>query len=260
MLRSCALAVAMLLLALPALASAQTTATSGSDFATSGSDPAASGSDPATTCAEQTAGSDTTPAMVSTSGSPSGGTPAGSPESDPTMGPGGGAGEAATASGAAASAADAPMSGDVPLATVAQEPQPEPEGPGSEQPDEPGGEPQAPSGDDPVEVPSGEAPATGGGLPRTGLEVLKLGLLGLVFVLVGARIRAVLKRRGGATGLAPDGLPHDAPDAAELRYTDLDTGRAGRGEWSFPDPDEAAPTGLLPSTAMARRNARRRER
>jgi hypothetical protein len=31
---------------------------------------------------------------------------------------------------------------------------------------------------------------------------------------------------------------------------------AGRDEWSFPDPDEPAPTGLLPSTASARRRAR----
>ena len=33
-----------------------------------------------------------------------------------------------------------------------------------------------------------------------------------------------------------------------------------RDGWSFPDPDEPAPTGLLPSTAMARRQAREHER
>ena len=214
MLRSCVLALAMLLLALPALAYAQTTATSGSA---------------------------------------SGGTPVASSDSDPTISSSGGAETpAAEASEAASAGTDAPMGGDVPLATVAQEPEPEPEpeGPGEEQPAEPGGESQTPTGEDPVEVPGGEAPATGGGLPRTGIEVLKLGLLGLVLVLVGARIRAVLKRRGGVTGLAPDGLPHAAPSVAT---------RGRRDEWSFPDPDEAAPTGLLPSTAMARRKARTRE-
>ena len=213
MLRSCALALAMLLLALPALAYAQTTATSGSA---------------------------------------SGGTPAASSDSDPTISSSGGAATSAAASDATSAGTDAPMSGDVPLATVAQEPEPEPEpeGPGEEQPGEPGGEPQAPTGVDPVEVPGGEEPATGGGLPRTGIEVLKLGLLGLVLVLVGARIRVVLKRRGGVTRLAPDGLPHAAPSVAT---------RGRRDEWSFPDPDEAAPTGLLPSTAMARRKARMRE-
>lgn len=211
MLRSCALALAMLLLALAAPAYAQTAATSGSA---------------------------------------SGGTPAASSDSDPTISSSGGAAtSAAEASDATSAGTDAPMSGDVPLATVAQEPEPEPEpeGPGEEQPGEPGGEPQTPTGEDPVEVPGGEAPASGGG---TGIEVLKLGLLGLVLVLVGARIRAVLKRRGRVTGLAPDGLPHAAPSVAT---------RGRRDEWSFPDPDEAAPTGLLPSTAMARRKARMRE-
>ena len=220
MLRSCALALAMLLLALAAPAYAQTTATSGSA---------------------------------------SGGTPAASSDSDPTISSNGGAATSPAASDTTSAGTDAPISGDVPLATVAQEPEPEPEpeGPGEEQPGEPGGEPQTPTGEDPVEVPAGEAPATGGGLPRTGIEVLKLALLGLVLVLVGARIRAVLKRRAGGTGLAPDGLPHGEP--AVGHYAGVEPTRDGRDAWSFPDPDEAAPTGLLPSTAMARRKARTRE-
>ena len=221
MLRSCALALAMLLLALATPAYAQTTATSGS---------------------------------------PSGGTPVVATGSDPTMSSSGGAETpAAEAAEAASAGPDAPMSGDVPLATVAQEPEPEPEpeGPGEEQPGEPGGEPQTPTGEDPVEVPGGEAPATGGGLPRTGIEVLQLALLGLVLVLVGARIRAVLKRRAGVTGLAPDGLPHGEPAVGS--YAGVETTRDGRDAWAIPDPDEAAPTGLLPSTATARRKARTRE-
>ena len=87
--------------------------------------------------------------------------------------------------------------------------------------------------------------------------MLKLALLGLVLVLVGARIRAVLKRRAGVTGLAPDGLPHGEP--AVGHHAGAEPTRDGRDAWSFPDPDEAAPTGLLPSTAMARRKARMHE-
>ena len=42
-------------------------------------------------------------------------------------------------------------------------------------------------------------------------------------------------------------------------YARVEPTRDGRDAWSFPDPDEAAPTGLLPSTAMARRKARMHE-
>jgi hypothetical protein len=159
-------------------------------------------------------------------------------------------------------------SGDRPPIRVAQEPEPEPEGPGEEQPqpegpgegqpDEPGGEPQAPTGDEPEddepdEVLGDEAPATAGVLPRSGLETLKLGLLGFVFLLVGARLRAVAKRRhaelrrrdrfvaaGDAEApLGPDGLPRAAPAVSS----------------PHPPADEPAPTGLLPSTATAKRRA-----
>lgn len=150
---------------------------------------------------------------------------------------------------------------DAPVATVAQEPEPDPEG-GEEQPGEPSGEPQPPTGDEPVEAPGGEAPATGGGLPRTGLEALKLALLGFVLFLVGARVRAVMKRRqAGPAELAPDGLPHEAPAVSGLAAEGPEEEDATevRDGWSFPDPDEPAPTGLLPSTAMARRQARERE-
>lgn len=165
------------------------------------------------------------------------------------------------------------MSGDLPLANAAQEPEPDPEGPGREQPGEPGGEAQPPTGDDPLEVPGDEAPVTGGGLPRTGLEVLKLGLLGLVFLMVGARVRAIARRRRRSRRrLAADGLPDGSPTVnavhppahreetqaaeAELEY---ERTRRERDVWSFPDPNEPAPTGLLPSTAMAKRRARARE-
>ena len=181
-------------------------------------------------------------------------------------------------------------SGAPPLAGAAQEPEPEPEGPGQEQPEEPGGEPQDPTGEEPVE--GDEGGETGGGLPRTGLAVLQLLLLGVVLVLVGARLRVLLKRRRDSreepepdapADLEPDGLPredavvayrqpaddleeedeeyeYDEPGyaeedghTAELEHADDDD------EWTFPDPDEPAPTGLLPSTAIARRQARLRQ-
>ncbi len=219
MVRSCVLAAATLLLALPALAHGQTTA--------------AGGSDPAS-CAE----------------------PAGATGSDPAavVPPGGG--------DVPIGVSDAPVATVATVATVAQEPEPDPES-GEEQPGEPSGEAQPPTGDDPVEAPGGEAPATGGGLPRTGLEALKLALLGFVLFLVGARVRAVMKRReAGPAALAADGLPHEAPAvsglAAEEPEEEEDVTEVRHG-WSFPDPDEPAPSGLLPSTAMARRQAREHE-
>jgi hypothetical protein len=219
--------------------------------------------------------------VASSDGSSSGGTPVASTDDDPTT---------SSSGGADTSAVDAAMSGDVPLATVAQEPEPDPDGPGQEQPSEPGGEPQPPTGDDPVEVPGGEAPATGGGLPRTGLEALKLALLGLVLMLVGARVRAIARRRRSRSKLSADGLPDGTPTVSAVAVPALDEPevdldheqhhddrdldeqgdethayayaeqpRGGRDVWSFPDPNEPAPTGLLPSTAMAKRRARLRE-
>jgi hypothetical protein len=224
MLRFCALALATLLLALSAPASAQVSGDSGS-----------------------------------------GGTPVSFAVSDTS---GGVAAPEVDTSASAASADASIRSGDRPPIRVAQEPEPEPEGPGEEQPqqqgpgeeqpDEPGGEPQPPTGDEseddePVEVLGDEAPATAGVLPRSGLETLKLGLLGFVFLLVGARLRAVAKRRhaelrrrdrfvaaGDAEApLAPDGLPRAAPAVSS----------------PHPPADEPAPSGLLPSTATAKRRA-----
>jgi hypothetical protein len=182
---------------------------------------------------------------------------------------------------------------DVPAVTVAQEPEPEPEpepqpepepeGPGEQQPDEPAGEPQPPTIEEAIALPVAGAPAAAGGLPRTGLQVLKLALLGLVLLLVGARLRVLAKRRRARArrarpseaeyqaypALAPDGLPHSAPAAREFASDSLDEAtvepgepqqrRRRRDEWSFPDPREPTPTGLLPSTAMARRRARERK-
>jgi hypothetical protein len=220
---------------------------------------------------------------TATSGSSSGGTTASVTDGDPAMGSSGGATTPADPSGTADSTTaggDVPMSGDLPLAPAAQEPEPEPdpEGPGQEQPGEPGGEAQPPTGDDSVEAVGQEAPAAGGGLPSTGLEILKLGLLGLVLVLEGARVRAIARRRRSQAKLAADGLPDGTPTASAVpvpepdleqdeqddhdetrEHAHAEQARSGRDEWSFPDPSEPGPTGLLPSTAMAKRRARERE-
>ncbi|MGH2745105.1 MAG: hypothetical protein ACRDN8_21965, partial [Thermoleophilaceae bacterium] len=164
-------------------------------------------------------------------------------------------------------------SADGPAAVAAQDPQPEPEGPGQEQPGQPGEEPppvaipEVPSG----EAPAGEAPAgeTGGGLPRTGLEVLQLALLGIVLLLVGARLRVLaLRRKQRAPGPGwddsdpvyedhiADAAPGEHAYTREHAYATEHDYVAQRDEWAFPDPSEPAPTGLLPSTASARRQAR----
>ncbi len=287
MLRSLAVALATLLLALPAAAVAQTTATGAVD-------PAG--------CPEPSGTSGSAPAVASSGVLDSGGTAVSPTDSGVTSSSTGGAGATTAASQAGTISAEGC---DVPLATVAQEPepepepepQPEPEGQGEPQPDEPAGEPQPPTIEEPINVPVAEAAATAGSLPRTGLQALKLALLGLVLLLVGARLRVLAKRRRARAkrarssaaafrahpGLAPDGLPHHAPGAGGFASGSFDEAaveqdecppveqtpvaaahspqprRRGRNEWSFPDPREPTPTGLLPSTAMARRRARERD-
>ena len=153
-------------------------------------------------------------------------------------------------------------SGAPPLAGAAQEPEPEPEGPGQEQPEEPGGEPQDPTGEEPVE--GGEGGETGGGLPRTGLAVLQLLLLGVVLVLVGARLRVLLKRRRDAreepepdapADLEPDGLPReDAVVAYRQPADDLEVEEDEEYEYDEPGyAEEDMPHGR----ARARRRRRR---
>ena len=269
------LALATALLVLPTTAGAQTT-----------SDPSAGGTG---SCADSADAAAATPASA-TGDSPSGGTPDSGPDIAPASSGGTGTSISPGSSGGVAgeTASGGSASGAPPLAGAAQEPEPEPEGPGQEQPEEPGGEPQDPTGEEPVE--GGEGGETGGGLPRTGLAVLQLLLLGVVLVLVGARLRVLLKRRRDArdepepdapADLEPDGLPREdavvayrqpADDLEENEEYEYDEAgyaeedghtaeleHADDDEWTFPDPDEPAPTGLLPSTAIARRQARLRQ-
>jgi hypothetical protein len=260
--RFSAVAVATLLLALPTPAAAQTPG----DVPPTVSCVDAAGGSTATAAVSDggTLGPSTTPVPDAGGGvDPS--LPSGADTSTAAEGGASSTGE----SGGSTRGARASARG-VPLASAAQDPEPEPEGPGEQQPTQPGGEPQPPAGED---------DEGGGGLPQTGLEALQLGLLGLVLLMVGARVRAIAKQRRRPAAdagredeaeLAPDGLPRspsvvayrDAPEEAEALAGDaeeLELGDApARDEWSFPDPNEPAPTGLLPSTAIARRQARRR--
>jgi hypothetical protein len=97
-----------------------------------------------------------------------------------------------------------------------------------------------------------------GGVAGSGLQALKLVLLGFVLLLVGARLRVVavarrarLHEQGYFTAtaeaqsrLAPDGLPEAAPTASSFTPP-VD-------EHEDPEPQ---PAGVLPSTATAKRKA-----
>jgi hypothetical protein len=73
------------------------------------------------------------------------------------------------------------------------------------------------------------------------IEVLQLALLVIALLLVAARLRVLALRRR----VVPPRRATPAPSR-----------RATPDEWPFPDPSAPAPTGLLPSTASARRRAR----
>jgi hypothetical protein len=103
-----------------------------------------------------------------------------------------------------------------------------------------------------------QAAVVAGGLAGSGLQALKLVLLGFVLLLVGARLRVVARARRArlheqgyftATAeaqprLAPDGLPEAAPAASSFTPP--------VGEHEDPEPQ---PAGALPSTATAKRKA-----
>jgi hypothetical protein len=106
-------------------------------------------------------------------------------------------------------------------------------------------------------------PAVGGGLPQTGIEVFQLTLLGIALLLVGARLRVLALRRRHRPSdrgwrAADPAYEEDFAGPVVARRVEPAPSRrpAQRDEWPFPDPDEPAPTGLLPSTAGARRQAR----
>ena len=233
---------------------------------------AAQTTDVTSSCAE----TDDMTLTAAASGADSGGTPA-EPVGDGTGSGGAPAGYDSSTSNSATGdvptgSGDTSLGSDTVGAVPSQEPEPEPEGPGEEQP----GDPQTPEIPEIPETPGGEeqlGEETGGGLPRTGLEVLQLGLLGLVLVLVGARLRAIaLRRKRRAAEPEPAPTPAAPPatvaavrHAEETEEWDVEP-HVSRGEdyyydepdadWPFPDPAEPAPTGLLPSTAGARRQAR----
>jgi hypothetical protein len=209
------------------------------------------GSDASTLAGDETTGSDAAASCSDDAG------PTGSESLTAT-----GAGDATTGSGGTLATSASGSS-----ATAAQEPTPQPEGPGTRQRGDLGTQPsQVETPTLPgAEAPAGQAPAdaTAGGLPVTGVEVLQLALLGIALLLVGARLRvlALRRRRGSAEPTWREAeLAYEedfaAPITARRATLPRAERRAERDEWPFPDPDEPAPTGLLPSTASARRRAR----
>jgi hypothetical protein len=175
----------------------------------------------------------------------------------------------ATATGSATTGSGGALadSAGAPTAVAAQEPAAQPEGSGTQQPGDSSAQPPpVQTGDVPgAEAAAAQAPAggTGGTLPFTGVEALQLMLLGIVLLLVGARLRvlALRRRRASAepTWRAADRAYEEdfARPIAAHRAEQRPSRRAPqRDEWAFPDPDEPAPTGILPSTASARRRAR----
>jgi hypothetical protein len=93
------------------------------------------------------------------------------------------------------------------------------------------------------------------------IELLQLALLGIALLLVVARLRVLaLRRRAAPAPSRPPagraGTPARGAAPPLSRATPAPSHRTERDEWPFPDPAAPAPTGLLPSTASARRRAR----
>jgi hypothetical protein len=139
-----------------------------------------------------------------------------------------------------------PLTLAVATSAFAQEPEPPT---GEPQP----GEPEEPAPEEPTvpEEPAGEAPGVegGGALPRTGWDALLYFTLGVVLLLLGARLRVVARIRE---------VGHRVSAALRRRPTDevlreaLEPIRAARLSPPEPDPDPA-PLHVEPSTPTARR-------
>jgi hypothetical protein len=103
-------------------------------------------------------------------------------------------------------------------------------------------------------TPGTEQPATGGGgLPRTGLDALRLFVIGVILLLIGARLHVLTRIREIPRRIAARRRRTDVAlrEAVENLRQPPDPG----SDWAFPDPDAPAPTNVLPSTAVAKRTA-----
>jgi hypothetical protein len=123
----------------------------------------------------------------------------------------------------------------------AQEPEPP-----SGEPQPPGGQPQPPGEEPTTTTPTGQAPGTTGGeLPRTGWDAALYFAIGLILLLVGARLRVLTRIKE-----VVQRVRRRRPEVA-LREA-LEPIRAARLSPPTPDPDRG-PLHVEPSTPTARR-------
>jgi hypothetical protein len=122
----------------------------------------------------------------------------------------------------------------------AQEPEPP-----SGEPQPPGGEPQPPGEEPTTTTPTGQAPSGGGQLPRTGWDAGLYLAIGVLLLLLGARLRVLTRIKE-----VVQRVRRRKPEVA-LREA-LEPIRAARLSPPAPDP-ERGPLHVEPSTPTARR-------
>jgi len=115
----------------------------------------------------------------------------------------------------------------------------------AQEPQPPTGGPQQPGEQPTTTTPTGQAPTTGGQLPRTGWDALLYFALGAVLLLAGARLRVLTRIKQ-----VVEMVRRRKPEVA-LREA-LEPIRAARLSPPTPDPDRG-PLHVEPSTPTARR-------
>ena len=116
----------------------------------------------------------------------------------------------------------------------------------AQEPEPPSGEPQQPGEEPTTTTPTGQAPGTTGGeLPRTGWDAGLYFAIGIILLLVGARLRVLTRIKA-----VVQRVRRRRPEVA-LREA-LEPIRAARLSPPTPDPDRG-PLHVEPSTPTARR-------